>query len=655
MYVSFYDFSDVAQRRVDAANYLFEFDPWLLSPEEEPDVAENYKQSCLNWYLRDFIEGHAFTTALHPPHLPTAAKKRGEGALKARLTSLDLGNRSLIQAPRIEIIRQSDPARVDAILGKLSLDSRQRLLQYLDLCVLGLVGISGFAGSGKTHMLAVVALLFNTHPAVSHVYVSAPSHVAVSNIAMRIRELGMGLLRRGKWGFPLVVNGRNSLKKETDNFFSLIRRHHGNLSVPAQTQRSAKDDISLSPCEWLLKVIGFDSYELMDLDRAEVLRTLRREIKLLDYYSTLREFIAGEVNWVDRSVVEDLLRSIVNGADFVATTPHANGNTLYRHYRAKADAVVFDEAGGLHKTDALMVWGPTCRMCAMAGDEKQLGVVVSEHKHNKFARHAAVSILQHLKNFGYPCLVLNKQERIVHGLFDVARDLIYPHIEDVTYAESTQLINNPVASQLKIWSENKYSLTSPKNKVLPVFLECAGECVTDSKGSRWNDKQNNVAVDLIRDMLNENEGVIAPENVVVITPYDANLGRLRKAVCRGVKNGDRVITSTIDAFQGQEGQVVVLVLAVNQKSGPGFMVTEPRICLSITRHTSALFVVGDTIVRDDRVEEDSVFDLLPELQMQEIDHVRDLTNKYMVTHVGFETLEDLFRYFKRKKRVYRVQ
>lgn len=55
------------------------------------------------------------------------------------------------------------------------------------------------------------------------------------------------------------------------------------------------------------------------------------------------------------------------------------------------------------------------------------------------------------------------------------------------------------------------------------------------------------------------------------------------------------------------------------------------------------------------MEEDSVFDLLPELQMQEIDHVRDLTNKYMVTHVGFETLEDLFRYFKRKKRVYRVQ
>ncbi|KAF7536036.1 hypothetical protein G7054_g4913 [Neopestalotiopsis clavispora] len=658
VYVSFYDFSDVAKQRVDTANDLFDFDS---SVQGALDLAKNYHKSCLNWYLRDFMEGHSFTSALKRPPLPTIADDREKEALMSQLATMALGNRLLIKAPRIDILRHSNKARSNAILCKmLPVDSRERLCRYLDFCVLGLVGISGFAGSGKTRLLAIVALLFNACPTVDHVYISAPSRVAVKNIAMRIRDLGIELVRNGVWGSPFVLHGRHSLKKETDNFFFLIRNHYQESSGPTRTQRSAKDDLTLSPCEWLFKVVGFGSYALAYHDRAEVLLTMRQKFRAHDDYKRLRHFVRGKVQDADRepqqwSLVEALLQDLVNGADFVATTPHASGNSLYKEYRDNSDAVVFDEAGGLHKTDALMVWGPTCRMCAMAGDEKQLGVVVSEHKRNNFARHAAVSILQHLKNFGYPCLVLNKQERIVHGLFDVARDLIYPHIEDVTYAESTQLVNNPVASQLKTWSEDKYSLTSPKGKVLPVFLECEGKCVTDENGSRWNDKQNEVAVDLVRDMLNENEGVIAPENVVVITPYDANLWRLRKAIRRGVKNGDRVIASTIDAFQGQEGQVVVLVLAVNQKSGPGFMVTKSRICLSITRHTSALFVVGDTIVRDDRVEEDSVFDLLPELQMQEIDHVRDLTNKHMVTHVGFETLEDLFRYFKRKNRVYRVQ
>lgn len=60
-----------------------------------------------------------------------------------------------LAAPRSELLAKSEPLRVQIIIDELSAEIQQELRYYLGMCTLGLVGISGFVGSGKTHMLVL--------------------------------------------------------------------------------------------------------------------------------------------------------------------------------------------------------------------------------------------------------------------------------------------------------------------------------------------------------------------------------------------------------------------------------------------------------------------------------------------------------------------
>lgn len=82
-------------------------------------------------------------------------------------------------------------------------------------------------------------------------------------------------------------------------------------------------------------------------------------------------------------------------ADYVATTPNATTRSPYKESMRAAPAVVFDEAGAMCVADALMVWGPTMRPCAMGGDEKQLPPAVMDRENNRFYEQGGVSVLQH--------------------------------------------------------------------------------------------------------------------------------------------------------------------------------------------------------------------------------------------------------------------
>lgn len=75
----------------------------------------------------------------------------------------------------------------------------------------------------------------------------------------------------------------------------------------------------------------------------------------------------------------------------------------------------------MYVADALMVWGTQCRPCAMAGDERQLPPAVMERDRNRFCDQAAVSVLEHFQKTSNPTFVLNRQIRIIEGLFDLAR------------------------------------------------------------------------------------------------------------------------------------------------------------------------------------------------------------------------------------------
>ena len=86
---------------------------------------------------------------------------------------------------------------------------------------------------------------------------------------------------------------------------------------------------------------------------------------------------------------------------------------------------------------------------------------------------------------------------------------------------------------------------------------------------------------------------VAPGDVAVISPYDAQVQRLRQLLAARVEEGLEV--DTVDGFQGREKEAVVVSLVRSNDLGEvGFLSDVRRMNVAITRARKKLVVVGDS-------------------------------------------------------------
>jgi len=85
---------------------------------------------------------------------------------------------------------------------------------------------------------------------------------------------------------------------------------------------------------------------------------------------------------------------------------------------------------------------------------------------------------------------------------------------------------------------------------------------------------------------------VAPADVAVIAPYDAQVQRLRQLLAERVDQGMEV--DTVDGFQGREKEAVVVSLTRSNEQGEvGFLADVRRMNVAVTRARKKLVVVGD--------------------------------------------------------------
>ena len=86
---------------------------------------------------------------------------------------------------------------------------------------------------------------------------------------------------------------------------------------------------------------------------------------------------------------------------------------------------------------------------------------------------------------------------------------------------------------------------------------------------------------------------VAPGDVAVISPYDAQVQRLRQLLATRVEEGLEV--DSVDGFQGREKDAVVVSLVRSNDLGEvGFLSDVRRMNVAITRARKKLVVVGDS-------------------------------------------------------------
>lgn len=265
------------------------------------------------------------------------------------------------------------------------------------------------------------------------------------------------------------------------------------------------------------------------------IKSLRNEIK------SLRKFVIEKVK---------------TQCELILGTPVGLRDELGLKY--ETDYVFIDEAGQCHDALAWML-APYAVNWILAGDIHQLPptYLAQKNKNNP----AASSILHNLQNWISKVYFLDTQYRME------------PRIADF--------------SNLKFY-ENRLMHFKPNAALDSIlFYDTAGmgneETEVEETGSRYNEGE----VTLIASFLDlpENQKV----NWVVISPYQAQVDKLQGFF------GSKLRISTIDSFQGQEAEGVILSLVrSNENQEIGFLKDYRRMNVALTRAQDRLVVFGDS-------------------------------------------------------------
>jgi hypothetical protein len=127
-----------------------------------------------------------------------------------------------------------------------------------------------------------------------------------------------------------------------------------------------------------------------------------------------------------------------------------------------------------------------------------------------------------------------------------------------------------------------------------LFVDTAGagheESTPAGSDSRMNEGEASVVAGEVERILALG---VPPVDVAVISPYDAQVQRLRQLLASHLDAGLEV--DTVDGFQGREKEAVVVSLVRSNEAGEvGFLSDVRRMNVAITRARKKLVVVGDS-------------------------------------------------------------
>ena len=244
-------------------------------------------------------------------------------------------------------------------------------------------------------------------------------------------------------------------------------------------------------------------------------------------------------------------------ADVIAGTPIG----LYdaKTSQLKFDSLVIDEAGQCIEPLAWCLF-PLAQKIVLAGDHLQLPptVLSEEALRRGFNRSILEVAIQSLKNV----YLLNTQYRMRESIAGFSSDYFY---EGLLLSAS--------------------HLTNTGQHI--TFIDTAGSGYQEVQGNDGMSLQNKGELDIVLKLM-ETE-TLNPKTTAFISPYSGQVAAAREVLPREMR------ISTIDSFQGQEKETIILSLVRSNDDGIiGFLKDYRRMNVAITRAKEQLFVIGDS-------------------------------------------------------------
>ncbi|EMT60933.1 Regulator of nonsense transcripts 1 like protein [Fusarium odoratissimum] len=576
---------------------------------DEKDMTDQQKfvlSQVRDWMAlhRALLRGEGFYEWMSKP-----APRPIEEALEAM--TIEDAAPTLRSLPVVNFLEDADEAYANAIVDEALPQDRDRFRYYLENRPLGLGIITAGPGFGKTTAGAAAILAMQSQ--YGRVFCSAPTNVAVNNVAVRIDLRSRAVTERcnvGKQvGGPtervrrrLVVRCYKD-KHEEEAFRSILEDTSlGDGAAPVlKGRRLSPWRLQQSSTYWLLILLRSPAVRPLHQDDAAILHRWQQAIDKDDGLFALRAVATREMSW------KDFLRS----KEFSDCMESANG--YLKDFPRVADIL-----SNMTRADLLCVWGNTLSPCFVFGDPKQLPPAVimlndtwpKKDKNsppefiNRFGLDGKISALEYLQGSGIPTYRLKMQLRMAQGMFDTVSSVIYPDVPFV-YDESRSITFSEfkIGHDLESFTRARYPdlAASASGTLTPIFIHCEGARVIRdmTSGAKWSFGQVEVALDFILDLVVDKK--IDPARISVIAPYPANVNLIN-----GVRRRSKYATAleklpraaTIDSSQGQENDLVVAVVGTDEASGPGFTADPQRLNVMLTRAKSGLVLVGNIHVAD---------------------------------------------------------
>ncbi|KAH6977185.1 P-loop containing nucleoside triphosphate hydrolase protein [Ilyonectria sp. MPI-CAGE-AT-0026] len=621
------------RKRVEALNALdFVPDPTLVeengTQEDEHARVKVWTFNVLRALDRDFKRGRGFWFALNSIPTPPPMDMLPSWAQSL----VPDGKDSFGRLPIRNIFSVPDDIR-GTILSRLNPEVRDEIVGYLESATMAQLAFVGFAGAGKTELLGTSGCILLENPDIKSIYISAPTNVATSNICDRIAKIhgeiveDFNKLHTRKIRQRLILRGYSD-ESEMKAFWSILQRRNTTnfdrgINNPWQ---GGAWDLPHSLAFHALQLFGYVDANVPapSTNCSEAFTTLQSKYKDKVEYAGLFDYARGTTQTnaaeFDKKLLVHVIRDILSAADLVCTTPMMAADDFYRPKNLACDAAILDEAGAMCMGDAELVRGNTMKPCILGGDYRQLPPVIMSARdvelapptasqsrltamdaakerryrgklRNRFAQYGEVSTLEYLGRSGWPIFPLSIQYRMVNGLFDMSQSIFYSELNDrFSYGPTSAIENHPVAGQIEQWVKGKFSVSSPREQIYPLFISVSQSYCFQDGSSRFNPEQNLCALNLVRELMTDLS--LDASSFGIITMYSRNKRALEEMMEADPKLKG-IECSTVDSFQGREAQIMILVLVVTAETGPGFTSHRQRLNVATSRQQDYMFIVGE--------------------------------------------------------------
>lgn len=301
-------------------------------------------------------------------------------------------------------------------------------------------------------------------------------------------------------------------------------------------------------------------------------------------------------------------RKIINERRIIGCTTTGAAMAAETLREAKPDVVVLEEAGEILESHVLTAMSDTTKQLIMIGDHKQLRPKINNYaltveKDEGYDLNR--SLFERLILAGFPHTTLLKQHRMCPEISTLVRKLTYPDLED---DEKTKNRSPPRGLQDRvIFVQHRHPEAS--------FADIKDSRDEGTKQSKRNQHEADIVLQVIKYLGQQGYGT---DRLVILTPY---LGQLHLLLDQLSKTNDPVLNdldshdlikagllskagasqskrpiklSTIDNYQGEESDIVIVSLTRSNQAGDiGFMSAPQRVNVMLSRARDILIMIGN--------------------------------------------------------------